>query len=101
MPEWIVRPSASCAFPLPRGLAQFPSGLRLGAEILEPSVRQRLPDAPHQLLIITDVGKGQEHHAEKLARFHQMMNIGAGVIARRGARAAGIERCRILRMDAV
>ena len=77
---------------LPLPLPIFP---RFGGKILETTVRDRLANALHQLLIVGYVRPGQQHCAEHLVRFGEVMQIGARVIARRGASALLIKRVRV------
>src|SRR5436853_6734329 len=71
-----------CAASLLRFARRFPLFLRRAAKLLEPSLDNCLTDALHQLLVIGDIRPAEQHHAEKLARFDQMMEVGAGIFRR-------------------
>src|SRR5262249_58571080 len=71
------------------------------AELRESSSRDRRTHARHQLLVIAEVDGGQQDRAEHLVRLHQVMEIGAGIVARRGTGALFVERARIAGMTGV
>src|SRR6516164_2850804 len=55
----------------------------------------------HQILIVVEVDDGQEHAAERLAAAKEVMQIGAGKVARGRAAAFRIERPRIAGVTSV
>src|SRR5262245_12295765 len=60
-----------------------------------------LTDPGHQLLIIGEIGDGQEHHAEDLAGLDQMVEIGSRKVRGGGACACLVERPRIVGMPGI
>src|SRR5712692_8408084 len=84
-----------------RKIAARPARAYLLAKIREPACRDGGPHAVHELLVIGEIDRGNQHRGEDLVRLDEMVQIGARVIARRGASAFGIERARTLGMARV
>ena len=80
--------------PLPqrRNIAPGPAHLRLGGEILEPLCFDRSADAGHQVLVVAQIVPGDQHHAQDLVGADQVVQIGAGIVARGRAAAFLVER---------
>src|SRR6266851_8159477 len=80
--------------PRPTLLALFPEGIEL-------SGRDRRAQARHQLLVKGHIDGGEQDRAEHLVRLHEMMQVGARIVAGGRAAAGLVERPRIARMTRV
>src|SRR6516165_1447272 len=70
-------------------------------ESCEGTCRDCLPDIVHQALVISDVDFRQQHRAQRLTRFDEVLQIGARIITRRRPRTLLIERSWIVGMAGI
>ncbi len=82
----------------PRDIARGPAGLDLFIMIGKAAIRDGRAHARHKILIIPEVHPGQQHRPERFLGAHEVMQIGARIIASGRAIALLIERARIIRM---
>src|SRR4051812_18204757 len=62
-----------------RQIAPRPALVDLGGAISEAARLDRVADILHQALIIGDVVPGEEHRGQRLAGFHEVVQVGARI----------------------
>src|SRR5262245_44639520 len=77
---------------LPRRLTTRPPWPGHGCKILKLRNLDGSPHSTHQALVIGEIDGGEQDRAQHLVGAHEMVQIGAGIVARCGAAALLVER---------